>query len=70
MTEADELNDKTFGSARTVATFTTPLAAPPRLTLVESDGTPLDTSLWRLYLKEGGTVLTFGAARGTVVLFK
>jgi autotransporter-associated beta strand protein len=71
VTEADMLDDKTFGRAKTVATFTTPLASEPSLTLVGSDGAILPPSgLWYLKLSDDRRALTFGAARGTVILMR
>ncbi len=71
VTEADTLDDKTYGRMKTVATFTTPLAAVPSLTLVDSDGTEwTSTKQWYLMLDDGGTTLKFGALRGTQVIFR
>jgi len=71
VTEADDLDDKTFGRAKTVATFTTPLAELPSLTLVDGNGDELPPSgLWCLMLTDGGRTLKFGAMRGTQVIFR
>ncbi|MBQ6339396.1 MAG: autotransporter-associated beta strand repeat-containing protein, partial [Kiritimatiellae bacterium] len=71
VTEADTLNDKTFGPLKTVATFTTPLAALPSLTLVNTDGTEWTSSKqWCLQLADGGRALKFGALRGTQLIFR
>ena len=71
VTEADTLNDKTFGRMKTVATFTTPLAAVPSLTLVDADGTEWTSNKqWCLQLADGGTTLKFGALRGTQVFVR
>ena len=71
VTEADTLNDKTFGPLKTVATFTTPLAAVPSLTLVNSDGTEWTSSKqWCLQLADGGKALKFGALCGTQVILR
>ena len=71
VTEADTLNDKTYGRMKTVATFTTPLAELPSLTLVNSDGTEwTGNKQWCLQLADGGTTLKFGALRGTQVIFR
>ena len=71
VTEADTLNDKTYGPMKTVATFTTPLAELPSLTLVDSDGTEWTSSKqWCLQLADGGTTLKFGALRGTQVILR
>ena len=71
VTEADDLDDKTFGRAKTVATFTTPLAEIPSLTLVDSDGDEMPPSgLWNLMLTDGGRTLKFGAVRGTQVIIR
>ena len=71
VTAADTLDDKTFGRAKTIATFTTPLEELPSLTLVDSDGDPIAPSgLWNLQLADGGQTLKFGAARGTQVIIR
>ena len=71
VTEADTLDDKTYGRMKTVATFTTPLAAVPSLTLVDTDGTEWTSSKqWCLQLADGGTTLKFGALRGTQVIVR
>ena len=71
VTAADTLDDKTFGRAKTIATFTTPLAELPSLTLVDSDGDPIAPSgLWNLQLADGGQTLKFGAARGMQIIIR
>ncbi len=71
VTEADTLDDRTFGRAKTVATFTTPLAEPPSLTLVDSNGDAMPPSgLWYLQLADGGQTLKFGVARGMQVIIR
>ena len=71
VTEADTLDDKTFGPLKTVATFTTPLAALPSLTLVDSDGTVrARNGQWTLQLADGGKTLKFGALCGTQVILR
>ena len=71
VTEADALDDKTYGSMKTVATFTTPLAAVPSLTLVNTDGTEWPRARqWHLKLVDGGKTLQFGAQRGTQVIVR
>ena len=71
VTEADTLDDKTYGRMKTVATFTTPLAAVPSLTLVDSDGTEwTSTKQWYLQLADGGTTLKFGPVRGTQMIVR
>ena len=65
------MDDKTFGRAKTIATFTTPLAEPPSLTLVDGNGDELPPSgLWCLMLTDGGRTLKFGTVRGTQVIFR
>ena len=71
VTEADTLDDRTFGRMKTVATFTTPLAAVPSLTLVDTDGTEWTSSKqWHLQLADGGTTLKFGPMRGTQLIVR
>ena len=71
VTEADTLDDKTYGRMKTVATFTTPLAAVPSLTLVNADGTEWTNSKqWCLQLTDGGTTLKFGPIRGMQLIVR
>ena len=71
VTEADTLDDSMFGAMKTVATFTTPLAAVPSLTLVNADGTSWASNLqWSLMLADGGRKLMFGPLRGTQILLR
>ena len=70
VTEADTLDADTFGVPKTVATFATPLSAVPSLTLVASDGTAVDSGVWQLLLRSGGTELAFGPMRGTVLIVR
>ena len=71
VTEADTLDDKTYGRMKTVATFTTPLAAVPSLTLVDTDGTEWTSSKqWCLQLADGGSTLKFGALRGSQLIVR
>ena len=71
VTEADTLDDKTFGPMKTVATFTTPLAELPSLTLVDADGTEwTNNKQWCLQLADGGTTLKFGPLRGTQLIVR
>ena len=71
VTAADTLNDKTFGRAKTIATFTTPLAELPSLTLIDSNGDEMPPiGLWNLLLADGGQTLKLGAVRGTQVIFR
>ena len=70
VTEADTLDDATFGAMKTVATFTNPIALPS-LTLVNADGTARTSNRqWCLMLVDGGRTLKFGAMRGTQILLK
>ena len=70
VTEADTLEETTFGGLRTVATFAEPIAVPS-LTLVDSDGNEiLPHGVWHLLLLDGGRTLKFGALRGTQILIR
>ncbi|MBR1587652.1 MAG: autotransporter-associated beta strand repeat-containing protein [Kiritimatiellae bacterium] len=70
VTEADTLDDKTFGGQKTVATFTNPISLPA-LTLVSADGTEwTNNRQWHLQLSDGGRTLKFGPARGTQILIR
>ena len=56
---------------KSIATFTTPLAALPSLTLVDDNGNELpSTGPWCLMLADGSRALKFGAMRGTQILFR
>ncbi|MBR2837310.1 MAG: autotransporter-associated beta strand repeat-containing protein [Kiritimatiellae bacterium] len=71
VTAIDTLDATTFGRARKVVTFASPLAELPSLTLVASDGTVVpDRGEWKLSLVEGGRTLAFGANRGLRVLVR
>ena len=70
VTESDTLNDKTFGRAKTIATFTTSLAETPALALVDSDGEAMSSGVWYLSLADDGQTLKFGAARGTQIILR
>ena len=71
VTEADTLDASTFGPSKTLVSSATALAAPPALTWVAADGTPLaNDGKWRLVLSDGGKVLKFGPVRGTQFLLK
>ncbi|MBQ6340149.1 MAG: autotransporter-associated beta strand repeat-containing protein [Kiritimatiellae bacterium] len=72
VTEADTLDDSTFGPSKTLVSSTTPLAAAPTLSLVASDGTAFadEKGIWRLLLVDGGKTLKFGPVRGTQILIK
>ena len=71
VTEADTLDESTFGAMKTVATFSTPLATVPSLTLVNADGTVWASNhQWNLMLVDGGRTLKFGPLRGTQILLR
>ena len=70
VTEADTLDDATFGAMKTVATFTNPIDLPS-LTLADADGTVwANNRQWCLMLADGGRTLKFGPLRGTQILLK
>ena len=70
VTEADTLDDKTYGAMKTVATFTNPITLPS-LTLADADGTVwANNRQWCLMLADGGRTLKFGPLRGTQILLK
>ena len=70
VTEADTLDDTTFGAMKTVATFTNPIDSPS-LTLVNADGTAwVGNRQWSLFLADGGRTLKFGPLRGTQILLR
>ena len=72
MTEADTLDDSTFGPSKTLVSSTVPFASKPPLSLVASDGTAFadEKGVWRLFLADGGKTLKFGPVRGTRILLK
>jgi len=70
VTEADTLDESTFGAMKTVATFTNPID-PPSLMLVNADGTVWASNRqWCLMLTDGGRTLKFGPLRGTQILLR
>ena len=70
VTEADTLDDSTYGAIKTVATFTNPIELPS-LTLVDEDGTVwANNRQWCLILADGGRTLKFGPLRGTQILLR
>jgi autotransporter-associated beta strand protein len=71
LTEAETLDHNTFGPSRTIASFTTPLADLPSLTVVDSDGTPSpDAGMWMLSLSNGGRALRLGVKNATMLILK
>ena len=70
VTEANTLDEATFGAMKTVATFTNPIDLPS-LTLVNADGTAwVGNRQWSLFLADGGRTLKFGPLRGTQILLR
>ena len=70
VTEADLLDADTFGGYRTIATFRTPLASVPQMTLVNSDGTVCPAGRWKLAVSADGTSLRFGVRSGLAILVR
>ena len=72
VTEADLLNEQTYGPSKTLVESNSPIAAAPTLELVASDGTPFtdDKGIWRVFLTDGGRKLKFGPVIGTRILVK
>ena len=72
ITEADTLDQQTFGPMKTLVSSSTPIASVPTLALVATDGTPFtdEKGIWHLYLVDGGRTLKFGPMRGTQILLK
>ena len=72
ITGADTLDSNTFGKARTLVSTTSAMSPdlPTKLELVDSAGTAIQASVWKLNLNPSGTALTFGAARGVVVIMR
>ena len=71
LTEADTIGTRSFGHSKTIATFDTPLASLPSLTVVDSDGTARpDAGAWRLSLSNGGRSLRLGVQYATTLIVK
>ena len=72
VTEADLLDEHTFGPSKTLVESTVAIAAAPELELVASDGTPFpdEKGTWRVFLTDGGRKLKFGPLVGTRILVK
>lgn len=72
ITGADTLDSRTFGKARTLVSTTAVMSPdlPTKLELVDSAGTAMQAPVWKLNLNPSGTALTFGAARGVVVIMR
>ena len=72
VTEADTLDDSTFGPSKTLVSSTVPFASKPPLSLVASDGTAFadEKGVWRLFLADGGKTLKFGPMRATQILIR
>ncbi|MDO5319492.1 MAG: autotransporter-associated beta strand repeat-containing protein [bacterium] len=72
--DADKLDDRTFGKAKTFATVSTPLTAVPSVEFVAEDGTILGTANgwkgWHVKLSADGKSLTLGPVRGTICIFR
>ena len=66
--DADTLDKDAFGPAKVIATVTTPPATLPTPVLLDGDGDELPAAAWVLYLD--GTLLKFGPARGTLLIFR
>ena len=68
ITQADTLDDRTFGKKRTVARFATAIGTVPTLEMMNSDGTVRSNNgTWQLVLDDGGQTLKFGACRGMII---
>jgi len=70
VTDVDDLDDKTFGRLRTMAHFTTPLAAVPAVAFVDSQGQTVSRALWHVVLTQDGRTLKFGPNRGMVLILR
>ena len=72
ITGAETLDSKTFGKARTLVSTTSAMSPdlPTKLELVDSSGTAMEAPVWKLNLNANGTALTFGAARGVIVIMR
>ena len=70
VTEADALDVETWRGMKKVATFDQPLASLPSVAFVNADGTAADSGAWIFNLTDGGKSITFGYARGTVLILR
>ena len=72
ITEADTLDQQTFGPMKTLVVSTAPITSLPSLALVASDGSQFtdEKGIWRLFLLDGGRTLKFGPVRGTQILVR
>jgi hypothetical protein len=70
VTEADTLDAETWRGMKKVATFDQPLASLPSVTFVKADGTTVDPQAWVFNLADGGKSITFGYARGTILIIR
>ena len=72
ITDADTLDSRTFGKARTLVSTTSAMSPdlPTKLELVDSAGAAMEAPVWKLSLNPSGTALAFGAARGVVVIMR
>jgi autotransporter-associated beta strand protein len=72
ITGADTLDSRTFGKARTLVSTTAAMSPdlPTKLELVDSAGAAIEAPVWKLNLNPSGTALTFGAARGVIVIMR
>ena len=66
------LDSRTFGKARTLVSTTAAMSSdlPSKLELVDSAGAAIEAPVWKLNLNPSGTALTFGAARGVIVIMR
>ena len=70
VTEADTLEVETWRGMKKVATFDQPLASLPSVEFVKADGTSVDPQAWVFNLADGGRSITFGYARGTILILR
>ena len=70
VTEANTLNVETWRGMKKVATFDQPLASLPPVEFVNANGTAMDPNAWVFNLADGGTSITFGYARGTILIVR
>ena len=70
VTEANTLDVETWRGMKKVATFDQPLASLPSVAFVNADGTAADSGAWIFNLTDGGKSITFGYARGTVLILR
>jgi len=70
ITGVDALDPDTFGRKRELISLTTPNASRPELELTDDAGAPVSARGWFAAWSEGGRKLSFGAAKGLMMILR